>query len=216
MLFNEWNVAINVDNKTLNPRYVPLVMARPYLAQWKNDYPLQITDDGFVFVTANQHEQLQYRGFVKQLQKIVDRAGITKHVSPHIFRHSRITHLIQQGFGESKIKLMMWGTIDSDMFKAYAHLTNADIDAEVAWQAGIIIPEQQQKSESLSPRQCFRCYTINSPTQRFCGECGFELTAEARGEFQSADQQLTKYLSTPEGIAAAISTLQRMQIKQTN
>ena len=91
--FNDWNVAVNVDNKTRKPRYVPLVMARPYLATWKNDYPCSLTDDRFVFLTLGQNEQLQYRGFAKQLEKIAHRAGIPKHVTPHIFRHSRITHL---------------------------------------------------------------------------------------------------------------------------
>jgi site-specific recombinase XerD len=212
--FNEWNVAVNVDNKTLKPRYVPLVMARSYLAQWKNDYPIPISEESFVFITSKRHEQLQYRGFVKQLEKIISRAGITKHVSPHIFRHSRITHLIQQGFGESKIKLMMWGTIDSDMFKAYAHLTNDDLDAEVARQSGIILPEQREKPKCLSPQQCPQCYTINSPTQKLCELCGSALNGEARNEVRSADEQLAKYLTTPEGLANAINVLQRMQAEQ--
>jgi integrase/recombinase XerD len=37
--FNDWNVVINVNDKTGKPRYVPLVMALSYLAQWRNDYP---------------------------------------------------------------------------------------------------------------------------------------------------------------------------------
>lgn len=214
--FNEWNLAVNVDNKTRKPRYIPLVMARSYLAQWRNDYPLPITESGYVFVTAGKHQQLQYQGFVKQLDKIVKRAGIRKHVSPHIFRHSRITHLIQKGFGDSKIKLMMWGSIDSDMFKAYAHLTNADIDAAVARDAGIVMPAEQKKTESLAPRQCPRCYSINSPTQQFCGSCGADLTEEAKVELQSANQQLDDYLQTPEGINAAIKALHRIQKERTD
>jgi integrase/recombinase XerD len=54
--FNDWNVAINVDNKTGKPRYIPLVATRPYLAQWKNDYPLPISNEGFVFLTAIKPE----------------------------------------------------------------------------------------------------------------------------------------------------------------
>jgi Site-specific recombinase XerD len=49
--FTDWNVVINVNDKTERPRFIPLVMARSYLAQWKNDYPEQITEDGFVFLT---------------------------------------------------------------------------------------------------------------------------------------------------------------------
>ena len=187
--FNEWNCAVNVDNKTRKPRYVPLVMARSFLATWRNDYPLQLTEDAFVFLTLGQHEQLQYRGFVKQLEKIAYRAGVTKHISPHIFRHSRITHLIQQGFGESKIKLMMWGDINTDMFQCYAHLSNNDIDAEVAQHAGISLTTHQKKSTALEPRQCITCYHINEPTVKFCGNCGSPLDKEAADKLREAREQ---------------------------
>jgi integrase/recombinase XerD len=188
--FNEWNVAVNVDNKTRKPRYIPLVMARPYLATWKNDYPCSLTDDGYVFLTFGKNKQLQYRGFVMQLKKIAQRAGITKHVTPHIFRHSCITHLIQVGFSESKIKLMMWGDINSDMFKSYAHLTNADIDSEVAQHAGITIPDQKRKSNLLEPIQCRFCYRINEPGVHFCGNCGLPLTPEAGNKLIEARQEV--------------------------
>jgi site-specific recombinase XerD len=212
--FNDWNCAVNVDNKTGKPRYIPLVATRPYLAAWKNDYPAPITNDGFVFLTAGKHEQLKYRGTVKQFDKITRRAGITKKVTPHILRHSRITHLIQKGFSESKIKLMMWGSIDSDMFKAYAHLTNVDLDIEVARQAGIILPDQGMKTSCLEARQCPGCRSIMGPTQHFCGNCGTELTESARNEIQSAKTQLKTLMATPRGLAQTIEYLQEMQREQ--
>ncbi|WP_292347012.1 MULTISPECIES: tyrosine-type recombinase/integrase [unclassified Methanoregula] len=143
--FSDWNVAINVDCKTGKPRYIPLVMSRQYLAQWRNDYPLPMADDGYVFLTAGRHQQLQYRGVTKQFEKIARRAGIQKHITPHLLRHSRITHLINDGVKESMIKMMMWGSVDSEMFKAYAHLTAGDIDAEMAKHAGIVIPDRKDE-----------------------------------------------------------------------
>jgi integrase/recombinase XerD len=205
--FNEWNVAVNVDNKTRKPRRIPLAMARPFLATWRNDYPCQLTDNSFVFLTFGQNEQLTYCGFVKQLEKIVRDAGITKHISPKIFRHSRITHLIQKGFSESKIKLMMWGDINSDMFKAYAHLTNADIDKEVALHAGIILPEEKCKSDILKPIQCMSCYYINELGVRFCGVCGMPLTPNAANKFAEARQQarcLPEYQKAKEDCTRAL------------
>ena len=183
--FNEWNVAINVDDKTGKPRFVPLVMSKPYIAQWKNDYPLALEDDAYVFVTAYRNEgeqiqynQLQYQGIAKKFRTIAVKAGIDKKITPHLLRHSRITHLIQQGYSESVIKLMMWGNITTDMFRTYAHLVNSDIENEVAIKQGITIPEQRKKSDMLEPRQCPVCYTINGPTYNFCSTCGRELTPE--------------------------------------
>jgi site-specific recombinase XerD len=209
--FNDWNVAINVDNKTGKPRYIPLVMSRPYLAAWKNDYPLTITDDGYVFLTAGRRQQLQYRGVTKQFEKIVRRAGIEKRVTLHILRHSRITHLINDGVKESMIKMMMWGSVDSEMFKAYCHLTSNDVDDEIARHAGITLPDKREQSTCLEPRQCSICHTINGPTQHFCGNCGNELTEIARNELQSAKSQLNAVSATPEGIANAITYLQELQ-----
>ncbi len=60
-----------------------------------------------------------------------------KYITPHIFRHSRIIHLIQQGVGELIIKLIMWGFVDSRMFINSAHLTGADIDREICKLYGI-------------------------------------------------------------------------------
>lgn len=213
--FNDWNVAINVDNKTGKPRYIPLVMSRQYLASWKNDYPLPITNDGYVFLTAGRKEQLQYRGVTKQFDKIVKRAGIQKKVTLHLLRHSRITHLINDGVKESMIKMMMWGSVDSVMFKAYAHLTASDIDTEIALQAGIILPDTRKQSTCLEPHQCLTCHTINGPTQHFCGNCGSELTESAGNELRSAKSQLNAVAATPQGIASAITYLQDLQKEQS-
>jgi len=187
--FTDWNVTINVNNKTGKPRFIPLVIARPYLAQWKNDYPYPLTEDGYVFLTNGKHEQLQYNGLKKQLNILAKRAGIEKHITPHIFRHSRITHLIKQKYPESVIKLMMWGDINSKMFHTYAHLSNSDIENTIAEKAGVIATGMHKKSTALEPRQCPRCFTVNGPTQLFCGTCGLELTEEAINKVKQAKEQ---------------------------
>lgn len=188
--FTDWNVTVNVDSKTGKPRYIPLVMARSYLAQWKNDYPFPVTEDGYVFLTNGRHEQLQYHGIKKQILILAKRAGIEKHITPHIFRHSRITHLIQQKYPESVIKLMMWGDINSKMFHTYAHLTNSDIDNAIAAKNGIIPVESRMKSTVLEPKQCARCFTVNAPTVQFCGQCGLPLTSEASDLLTQAETQV--------------------------
>jgi len=48
--FTDWNVTINTDYKTGKGRYVPLVMSRPYLAAWRNDYPGDVTPNAPVFL----------------------------------------------------------------------------------------------------------------------------------------------------------------------
>ena len=116
ILFDRYGCVVNVNVKTGRPRYVRLITSAPYLAAWKSDYPLSMNEESLVFLTT-QYRPLEHAGVATQLKKIAKRAGITKHITPHIFRHSRITALLQQGFSESTIKLTMWGSLDTTMLR---------------------------------------------------------------------------------------------------
>jgi len=184
--FTDWNATITTAFKTGKNRTVPLVMARSYLAAWRNDYPLPIAPESFVFLT-NQKSPLGYAGVAKQLRIIAGRAGITKHITPHIFRHSRATHLIRQGYGEAIVKKLLWGNLNSKMFNTYLHLVDSDVERVVAEKAGVA--PKEQRSKALESRQCPRCFTVNGPTLRFCGTCGCELTEEAIDAVKQAKEQ---------------------------
>ena len=126
-------------------------MARAYLASWRNDYPLTVTPDAFVFL-SNKKAPLGYNGLAKQIRVIAKRAGITKHITPHIFRHTRATILIRQGYGEAIVKKLLWGNLNSKMFSTYLHLVDSDVERVVAEKAGIITKEE--RSKTLEARQC--------------------------------------------------------------
>ena len=189
--FTDWNVLINTDEKTGNPRHIPMVMARPYLAAWKNDYPYEPTGNNHVFLNLDTWEPVQYRGIQEKIKKIAKKAGVTRKIKPHLFRHSRITDLIRKGYNESVIKKMMWGNLTTNMFAVYAHLTDNDIDAEIARKAGITTEEDREKSP-LEARQCPRCFTINGPTMNICSQCGLALTQEGLATSEILKKQLEK------------------------
>jgi integrase/recombinase XerD len=181
LIFDKWGVIVNVNFKTNKPRYIRLVMAREYLANWKNDYPfLPVTNELPVFIT-DRKTALTHASVNLQLKRIARRAGIKKHITPHIFRHSRITHLIREGVSESVIKLMMWGSLTTNMFQTYAHLTGNDIDNEILRTYGITENETGEaiQEKRLEPIQCQHCRHINAPMSGFCNLCGRSLTEEA-------------------------------------
>jgi len=184
--FSDWNVTLSTSFKTGKSRTIPLVMSRAYLAAWRNDYPIEETPDSFVFL-SNRRTPLTYHGVTKQLRIIAKRAGITKHITPHIFRHTRATILIRQGYGEAITKKLLWGNLNSKMFSTYLHLVDSDVERVIAEKAGIV--SKEQKSKALEPRQCPRCFTVNGPTIRFCGTCGFELTEEAANTVVQTKEQ---------------------------
>jgi len=189
--FDQYGIIVNVNFKTGIPRYVRIIMGKEYLAQWRHDYPGVADGDSLVFLNRNG-QPLTHAMVSKQLTRLADRAGVTKHITPHLFRHSRITHLIQEGVSESVIKLMMWGTINSKMFQTYAHLTGSDIDSELLRAYGIAADEQKGKELRLEPRQCAHCQTINSPVANYCVVCGHSFTGEADDEGEKIQNFMLK------------------------
>ena len=113
---DKYGYVVNVDFKTGKPRYIRLIMAAQHISSWKADYPFEPAADKLVFITQYK-TPMTHHSVEKQLQRLAGYAGIEKHITPHIFRHSRITHLIKDGVSESVIKLMMWGTINTPMFQ---------------------------------------------------------------------------------------------------
>lgn len=183
--FSEVNVSLNICFKTGIARYVPLVSSRQALAQWKADTFGGTGPDDFVFLTTTTKKPVRYCSLRKQLQTLAARAGVTKKVNPHIFRHSRITNLVKSGMPESAVKLMMWGTLSTDMLATYAHLSNSDIDAAVFELNGVSIPKPKEHKGSMQPVQCPRCATVNGPTMEFCGQCGAPLSEASKTEMEN-------------------------------
>ena len=177
--FEKNNVIINVNCKTGKPRHIPLIMAKPYLAAWKADYPLAAEGNAYVFISEHEKRPLRYKALEKRLRVIAIRAGITKKVTPHLLRHTRISHLIQQGVREYSVREIGWGNQGTKMLQTYTHIANGDIDAELSRLYGIE-PEDASNDHILHPRQCPRCAVINSPTANFCASCGVALTPEAK------------------------------------
>jgi integrase/recombinase XerD len=172
--FDDYGVVLNVNEKTSRVRYIRLVASTQYLIAWKNDYPFEISPNTLVFLSY-KHQPLEYAAINMQFKKIGKRAGITKRITPHLFRHSRITHMLQKGYSESIIKKVCWGNINTTMFETYVHLTDSDIDNEILEKQGIHRHETRP-TQSMKARQCINCNTINAPTQQFCSLCGEPLT----------------------------------------
>jgi len=170
-------IAVNVNFKTGITRYIRLVMAKKYISEWRADYPLPITPESFVFLNEKRLP-LTWAAMAVQINRIAKRAGMTKHITPHLFRHSRITHLLREGASESVVKMMMWGSLNTDMLMTYAHLTGGDVDAEISRLYGLDT-KRCEKSARLEPRICPSCNLINPPGEDYCRGCMEALSIQA-------------------------------------
>lgn len=191
--FDDWCVWVNTAGKTDRPRLIPIIAGRQHLSIWKADYPGPVEKDAFVFITSGTGQPLKYASVIKQLRTIAKRAGVEKHIRGHIFRHSRITHMLQQGTHESIVKKIAWGG-ESHMLSRYSHLTDDDTAEAMAELAGVEMPRKRQRSKAMEPVQCDRCAEINTPGTEHCRKCGRPLTAEALGRLEANRDALRRLI----------------------
>jgi site-specific recombinase XerD len=172
--FDSSGIVVNVNFKTGKPRYVRIIMAREYVAQWRADYPGVPEGEALVFINTLKRP-LNNVTVIANIDRICKRAGIPRHVTPHIFRHSRITHLINEGVSESVIKMIMWGSVHTNMFKAYAHLTGENIDDELKRLYHIDEGSEKKRFPRVEPQICPHCNSIMPPVSKYCSFCGQSL-----------------------------------------
>jgi site-specific recombinase XerD len=209
LTFDDEGVKLNIEFKTRKPRYIRLVMATEHLARWRASYPG--TPEGSALVFVNRlGGPITHAQAAKQIRRLAERAGIKKRITPHLFRHSRITHMIGDGAQESIIKLIAWGDVGSRMLPRYLHLSGVSIDKEMARLYGLRPRGRPRKDEEFKPRQCSSCGAVSSPTTRYCGVCGASLTEEATVRRRSISTELRKMIAEdPDAFMQALKEVSR-------
>lgn len=77
----------------------------------------------------------------KIIKRTAERAAIGKRVYPHLFRHSRCTHLLRIGVPEAQVKKLLGWKPNSPMLARYSHLVDADSYAALLRAHGLEPPE---------------------------------------------------------------------------
>jgi site-specific recombinase XerD len=119
---------------------------------WLETHP---TGEGALFCTA-PGGRLTSNGAWKRIKTAATRAGITKNVHPHSFRHARVTHLLSAGWSEARVKALLGWSPGSRMLDRYSHLTSADVRRTLLEAKGFSVPKEQTptftyRAESVPP-----------------------------------------------------------------
>ena len=178
--FEKQSTVLNVTGKT-GDRRVLVIMATPYLRDWLNNHPESKNPDSPLWIMANG-EQLNNGSVRALLEKIKDKAGIKKRIYPHLFRHSRATHLANY-LTEAQMKEYLGWTQSSDMPSVYVHLSGRDTDKAIRKMNGLKVEEKEDRNE-LKPQECMRCNEINKATAKFCDKCGAILDFKTAIDFE--------------------------------
>lgn len=196
------------DKKTKKHRYSRLTLSASYLATWKDDCP-DGSPDAVVFTNLQTGKPIEYITVVRLLERLKKAAGLEKKITPHLFRKSRITHMISQNFQESVIKKTMWGNLSTGMFETYVCLAEEDIDNEILDKIGVC--KKISSSDRLTPQPCPRCHAVNPPDNEYCRHCGLPLSQEAVASLTEAKASV---LENPALLSEILAEIQALQLKK--
>ena len=148
--FDEYGAKIVVNGKT-GMRRIRIISSVPHLATWIENHPLRDKPDAPVWVgigTRNKNGAVQYKNVRTLIAKLAEKAGIKKRVNPHMFRHSRATHLANH-LTEAQMNQYFGWVQGSDMPSTYVHLSGRDVDSAILSLYGI---KEDKKKEGEEDR----------------------------------------------------------------
>ena len=177
--FDEYGAVIKVSGKT-GDRRIRIVSSIPYLVRYLDIHPRKDDPDAPLWVKVwypGKGEPVDYDTIAKQLKKIAKRAGIKKRVHPHLFRHSRATHLANYLTEAQMCEFFGW-VQGSDMPRIYIHLSGRDVDEAILRMYGLL--RKEDTKPKMGAKFCPRCNAVNEEEARFCMRCGLPLTEDAQ------------------------------------
>ena len=183
-----------VDGKT-GMRKIPIMFSVPYLAQLLNS-KTDKKPSSYLWMAEGSwaaHDiRSDYSGIRLMLKNTGKKAGITKRIYPHLFRHSRASYYANR-LTEQQLKAFFGWSGDSRMASTYVHLSGRDIDNAVLQANGMKVPEQEKPK--LTVKLCQRCQFSNMFEATYCAGCGATMDISAAMNAQEAESKMKQYMS---------------------
>ncbi|RLF56542.1 MAG: hypothetical protein DRN27_09540 [Thermoplasmata archaeon] len=193
--FDENGCFIDVSGKT-GHRNLRIIASSPTISNWMSIHPKKTDNNAPVFcrIYKRKGERISYEYWNKLLRRLGKKVDINKPLNPHNFRHTRLTHLAQQGLNESQLNTFAGWEQGSRQASVYIHLVGADLDEKLLSLQGI--KKKKSTTDEFIINVCPRCNHINDPASKYCVKCQQGLSDELVKEYiekrQTAEQKLGK------------------------
>lgn len=214
--FDELGAKIVVNGKT-GMRKIPIVSSTPSLAAWYEIHPSRDEPDAPLWVsigTRNKGEPIKYHVVRGMLVCLAWKIGLKKKVNPHLFRHSRATHVANH-FTEAQMNQYFGWIQGSEMPSTYVHLSGRDINDAVYKLNGLIKKDEDAKEKFLT-KKCPRCEETNPPNGKFCHRCGAVLDVETLikidDKWKNMNSAMTELLKDPKVFDLLMGKMKQMNI----
>jgi len=181
---DQYSFIIDLSGKT-GHRTPRIVISDPYLSSWLNAHPLKNNPNAPLWIMIgdrNKQAVMNYSAFRALVLRLKAKAKIKKRIHPHLFRHTRVTHLLRnKQINESQAKVYFGWVPSSKMLSEYSHLVSQDVNQVMLEIHGIKTSEKKQESK-IKP--CPRCKKINPNNHIFCKDCGSILDIKTAVELE--------------------------------
>lgn len=213
---DKYGYIVDLSGKT-GHRTPRIVMSGPYISAWLKTHPMRNKPDAPMWVLKAVNKHMEYSAFRSLLLRAKDKAGISKRLYPHLFRHTRVTHLLlNKEINEAQAKVYFGWVPDSKMLSEYSHLMSSDVNDAILEVYGI--KKRETEESKLKPKQCPRCEAINEPDARFCSKCACILDVSTAldldEERRSSDDMMAELMSNPEVQRILTKTAVKMGFKE--
>ena len=121
---------LKVDGKGDKSRFVPLAnwtskLIKEYINEVRSKYKINKKCEDILFLNSRGSAMSRVIVFII-IKELTEKAGINKKISPHTFRHSFATHLLQNGADLRYIQEML-GHSSITTTEIYTHLKNEEL-----------------------------------------------------------------------------------------
>ena len=121
---------LKVDGKGDKSRFVPLAiytakLIKDYITDVRSKYKVNKKCEDILFLNSRGSAMSRVIVFII-IKELTEKAGINKKISPHTFRHSFATHLLQNGADLRYIQEML-GHSSISTTEIYTHLKNEEL-----------------------------------------------------------------------------------------
>ena len=176
---DQYGYVLSVTGKTGYRRVRIVGNSVAYLKLWIENHPNRNDIDSPVFCgleVRNFGKAMDHSDVYSMFRKVLKRAGITRRIHPHLFRHSYVTRMVDKNLSESALKDQVGWTKGSRMIEVYEHLSIKQKDEAILRASGIAFEEKDD--DNLLPVVCQRCGKKNPSNAKNCYNCWMPLTVE--------------------------------------
>lgn len=186
--FDNYGAVVYVNGKT-GSRRIRVIGCVPYLQKWINKHP-NPSPESWLWLNRSKNF-MRYTTLERIIWRLTKKAGISKKVHAHLFRHSRATFLAKH-MTEYQLK-QHFGWKDHRMPEVYVHLAGRDTDDALFKLHGI--QTDSNNGLEITQKKCVRCKEINPCDNKLCYKCGMILDQQYALEMQEREQTLLRTIT---------------------